>query len=87
MSAAAAIPTRNWKLRQRNDLVDVDLPAAPARIVASHELPSGSEVRRASGFGKKPDSAVPKSGRSSAWLERYVRDVEVACSNHVAPTF
>jgi hypothetical protein len=28
----------------------------------------------------------PKSGRSSAWLERYVRDVEVARSNRVAPT-
>ena len=27
------------------------------------------------------------SGRSSAWLERYVRDVEVAGSNPVAPTF
>ena len=26
-----------------------------------------------------------KSGRSSAWLERYVRDVEVARSNRVAP--
>ena len=26
------------------------------------------------------------SGRSSAWLERYVRDVEVAGSNPVAPT-
>ncbi len=25
-------------------------------------------------------------GRSSAWLERCVRDAEVACSNHVAPT-
>ena len=28
-----------------------------------------------------------RSGRSSAWLERYVRDVEVARSNRVAPTF
>ena len=27
-----------------------------------------------------------KSGRSSVWLERYVRDVEVAGSNPVAPT-
>lgn len=26
------------------------------------------------------------SGRSSVWLERYVRDVEVAGSNPVAPT-
>ena len=28
--------------------------------------------------------------RNGAWLnlvERYVRDVEVACSNHVTPTF
>ena len=30
--------------------------------------------------------AEDPSGRSSAWLERDVRDVEVACSNHVAPT-
>ena len=28
-----------------------------------------------------------KTGRSSAWLERCVRDAEVACSNHVAPIF
>ncbi len=38
----------------------------------------------------KPDSvSVPSkdSGRSSAWLERYVRDVEVARSNRVAPIF
>ena len=27
------------------------------------------------------------SGRSSAWLERLVWDQEVACSNHVAPTY
>lgn len=27
-----------------------------------------------------------ESGRSSVWLERYVRDVEVAGSNPVAPT-
>jgi hypothetical protein len=27
------------------------------------------------------------SGCSSAWLERYVRDVEVAGSNPVTPTF
>ena len=31
--------------------------------------------------------ATARSGRSSAWLERYVRDVEVARSNRVAPTF
>ena len=30
--------------------------------------------------------STPTSGRSSAWLERYVRDVEVASSNLVAPT-
>ena len=30
-------------------------------------------------------SVEPKTGRSSAWLERYVRDVEVARSNRVAP--
>ena len=30
--------------------------------------------------------ATARSGRSSAWLERYVRDVEVARSNRVAPT-
>ena len=30
--------------------------------------------------------AAARSGRSSAWLERYVRDVEVARSNRVAPT-
>jgi hypothetical protein len=29
---------------------------------------------------------IRQSGRSSAWLERYVRDVEVAGSNPVAPT-
>ena len=28
----------------------------------------------------------PQSGCSSAWLERYVRDVEVAGSNPVIPT-
>ena len=32
-------------------------------------------------------SGSQRSGRSSAWLERYVRDVEVAGSNPVAPTF
>ena len=31
-------------------------------------------------------SGSQRSGRSSAWLERYVRDVEVAGSNPVAPT-
>ena len=28
---------------------------------------------------------IKQSGRSSVWLERYVRDVEVARSNRVAP--
>ena len=32
-------------------------------------------------------SYFQQSGRSSAWLERYVRDVEVARSNRVAPIF
>ena len=32
-------------------------------------------------------SCFQQSGRSSAWLERYVRDVEVARSNRVAPIF
>ena len=45
---------------------------------------------RASFFGRRfsrsPCGAdVEISGRSSAWLERYVRDVEVARSNRVAP--
>ena len=38
-------------------------------------------------FPHKPAlGVIPPSGRSSAWLERYVRDVEVARSNRVAPT-
>ena len=32
------------------------------------------------------DDDSMESGRSSVWLERYVRDVEVAGSNPVAPT-
>ena len=26
-----------------------------------------------------------RSGCGSVWLERYIRDVEAACSNHVTP--
>ena len=57
------------------------MPVSPGR---SRGEEGGFElVRRAGTFR----NASQKSGRSSAWLERYVRDVEVAGSNPVAPTY
>ena len=37
--------------------------------------------------GSNPFSVVTKNGVWLSLVERYVRDVEVACSNHVTPIF
>ena len=43
-------------------------------------------VKAAQTFPSLPSKVgLRTAGRSSAWLERYVRDVEVARSNRVAP--
>ena len=59
------------------------MPAQPIRPVLS------AGFDRVAVYTAEPltvESVLQIAGRSSAWLERYVRDVEVASSNLVAPT-